>query len=76
MRDEPVFQLLHERMRRHDLPPVPFARGSGLSQDMITHWGGALGNFGTHANLGTEWRIGWRLPDDFGSSPLRPAGEN
>ena len=38
LRDEPVFQLLHERMRRHDLPPVPFARGSGLSQDMITHW--------------------------------------
>lgn len=76
LRDEPVFQLLHERMRRHDLPPVPFARGSGLSQDMITHWGGALGNFGTHANFGAEWRIGWRLPDDFGSSPLRPAGEN
>lgn len=74
LRDEPVFQLVHERMRRYDLASQGI--GNGLDQDVITHWGGALGNFGTHANIGAEWRIGWRLPDDFGSTPLRPAGEN
>lgn len=74
LRDEPVFQLVHERMRRYDLAQPRVV--NGLGQDLITHWGGALGNFGTHANVGAEWRMGWRLPDDFGSTPLRPAGEN
>jgi hypothetical protein len=74
LRDEPVVQLVHERMRRYTLPAV--LSGASLQQDLIIHGGGALGNFATYANAGAEWRIGWRLPDDFGSTPLRPAGEN
>lgn len=71
IRDEPVFMLLHERMRR-------FAWGAGekWSWDAITHYGGALGTFKTHINGGAEMRFGRYLPDDFGSTPLRPAGEN
>ncbi len=72
LHDEPVFMLQHERLRRYDLP----APGLGLQQDLITHWGGALGNLSTYLSLGFEWRIGLALPDDFGSSPMRPSGEN
>ncbi|MET7142017.1 lipid A deacylase LpxR family protein [Xanthomonas sp. PPL139] len=72
LHDEPVFRVLHERLRRWS------GDGSrdGWGWDAISHWGGALGTLDTHANAGMELRLGWKLPDDFGSSPLRPAGEN
>jgi hypothetical protein len=44
--------------------------------DAIRHYGLSLGTLSTHANVGGEVRFGWKLPDDFGTSPLRPAGEN
>ncbi len=72
LHNEPVFKLVHERMRRW--PAEPSAAGWGW--DAISHWGGALGNLATYANAGGEVRFGWKLPDDFGSSPMRPAGEN
>lgn len=72
LRNEPVFQLVHERMWRRLLTGTP----STLGQDVIFHGGGALGNLGAYANAGLEWRWGWKLPDDFGSAPLRPAGAN
>ena len=73
LHDEPVVRLVHERMRRfstnHD-------RERGWNWDAITHYGGSLGNLATYANAGGEFRFGFNLPDDFGSTPLRPAGEN
>ncbi|MNM52607.1 hypothetical protein D3C81_636890 [compost metagenome] len=72
LHDEPVFKLLHERMQRW--PASGSATGWGW--DAISHWGGAIGNLATYANVGGEVRFGWKLPDDFGSSPMRPAGEN
>ena len=74
LHNEPVVRLVHERMRRW--PRDADANANGWGWDAITHWGGALGNLSTHANAGGEVRFGWRLPDDFGSTPLRPAGEN
>lgn len=71
LRNEPVFRLLHERMRRW-----PSVNDAGWGWDAISHWGGAIGNLDTYANVGGEVRFGWKLPDDFGSSPTRPAGEN
>jgi lipid A 3-O-deacylase len=71
LRDEPVFQLLHEQSRRLVRPPPGV-----LAWDAIVHWGLSVGNLSTHANAGLEWRFGKQLPDDFGSDPLRPAGEN
>jgi hypothetical protein len=35
-----------------------------------------LGNIETSAALGIEGRIGWNLPNDFGSYPIRPGAEN
>ncbi|HEY0335270.1 MAG TPA: lipid A deacylase LpxR family protein [Stenotrophomonas sp.] len=71
LHNEPLIGLVHERMWRY--PPV---NASGWGWDFISHWGGALGNRATYANAGGELRFGWKLPDDFGSTPLRPAGEN
>ena len=72
LHDEPVFKLLHERMQRWPAE----GNASGWGWDAISHWGGAIGNLATYANVGGEVRFGWKLPDDFGSSPMRPAGEN
>ncbi len=72
LRNEPVLQLLHERRTR----VARRERGDGWGWDLTRHWGASLGNFATYANLGGEWRIGRHLPDDFGTAPLRPAGEN
>lgn len=73
LRDEPIFQIQHERLRRLELPSPGFG---GLQQDVIGFVGGAIGNLRTDVNIGGEWRLGWKLPDDFGSSPLNVAGEN
>ncbi|KAF1685286.1 hypothetical protein B1992_12910 [Pseudoxanthomonas broegbernensis] len=74
LRNEPVLRLVHERMRRW--PGNGGFHADGWAWDAIAHWGGALGNLSTHANTGMEVRLGWKIPDDFGSTPLRPAGEN
>lgn len=70
LRDEPVFQLVHQRLRHWGPWPTP----GGWRQDLIGHWGASLGNLATYANAGFEWRLGPHLPDDFGSHPRRPAG--
>jgi len=44
--------------------------------DAIGHYGMSLGNVATHLNVGMEVRLGTAIPDDFGSSPVRPAGNN
>lgn len=74
LRDEPVIQVVHEHLWR--LPRSAARNADGWGWDAIAHGGFALGNLGTHANAGGELRFGWRLPDDFGSDPLRPSGEN
>lgn len=75
LRDEVVFRLAHERARRFPAEGV-FGNPDGFGVDAIRHYGVSLGTLATHANAGGEFRFGWRLPDDFGTSPLRPAGEN
>ena len=72
LHDELVLQLIHERRTR----VLRNERSDGWGWDLTRHWGASLGNFATYANLGGEWRFGRYLPDDFGTAPLRPAGEN
>ena len=74
LRDEPLLQVVHERLHRWQ--PGTSENADGWGWDVIGHAGGSLGNFATHANTGAELRFGWRVPDDFGSNPLRPAGEH
>jgi hypothetical protein len=72
LRNEPVVQLLHERLHRIEFGAVPWR----LEADLIGHWGGSLGNFATYANAGAEWRFGRNLSTDFGTDPLRAEGDN
>lgn len=74
LRDRPVLQLVHERLRRW--PLAADGAAAGRNRDRIGHAGGSVGNFARYANAGIEWRWGRGLPDDFGSDPLRPAGEH
>ena len=70
--NEPGLQLILERKQRlaaHDLP-------LGLGWDLIGHAGLSLGNVATYLNGGAEVRAGWHLPADFGTSSLRPGGNN
>lgn len=47
----------------------------GLGYDFIVHGGVALGNVATYGAGGGEARFGWRLPQDFGTSLIRPGGD-
>jgi lipid A 3-O-deacylase len=49
---------------------------TGWGGDFIPHLGAAVGNVTTHANVGAEARLGWRLPADFGSNLIRPSGDS
>lgn len=48
----------------------------GFSADSIRTVGLQLGNIETSASMGIEGRIGWNLPNDFGTYPIRPGAEN
>ena len=72
LRDEPAAQLLYEQKRRL----LRAQRQGGFGHDFIAHAGVSLGNVATHLNAGGEYRIGWDLPDDFGTSAVRAGGDN
>lgn len=48
----------------------------GFSADTIRSYGLRLGNIETSASAGIEGRLGWNLPNDFGTYPIRPGAEN
>ena len=65
-------QLIYERKDKWTSATGPF----NISVDAISHYGASLGNVATYANVGGEIRIGYYLPDDFGTSAIRPGGDN
>lgn len=74
LKNEPAWQLAMDRKFRD-------YRGAGAIQpgfaaDSIRSLGLRLGNIETSATVGIEGRIGWNLPNDFGSYPIRPGAEN
>lgn len=69
--NEPGLAFIYEHKDRV-IPASP----RGLDFDAITHYGAAVGNVFTYANAGLEMRFGWNLPTDFGSSLIRPGGDN
>ena len=72
LKDEPALLLVYE----HKQKLFKHYFGKGIQQDFIAHTGFALGNVATYVNVGGEYRIGWDLPDDFGTSAVRPGGDN
>lgn len=63
-------QFIYEHKHRFKLT------NSWPHQDFIAHSGVSLGNVATHLNAGGEYRIGWQLPEDFGTAAVRPGGDN
>ena len=74
LKNEPAFQLVFER--KHKNGKVDLALFDHLQFEAITHWGGSIGTVASYLNLGAEFRLGWGLPDDFGTSTLRPGADN
>lgn len=72
LRNEPGFIATWEHKRKTGAsnPDTRFG------WDLISHSGISVGNIRTHVNAGAELRFGWALPDDFGTSAIRPGGEN
>nr|WP_207063680.1 lipid A deacylase LpxR family protein [Motiliproteus sp. SC1-56] len=70
LKNEPGVQLLYEFKQKWA------DSGPGLGVDLIAHGGGSLGNVATYLNAGVEGRLGWNLPDDFGTSAVRPGSDN
>ncbi len=72
LRNEPGLDLICER---HWLL-LHSAGDPGINFDLIPHLGGRLGNINTSINLGGEVRLGWNLPQTFGTCPIRGGCES
>jgi hypothetical protein len=73
LENEPGFTLLWEH--RNKTSRI-YNSNSRFGFDLIGHAGVVLGNVATYVNAGGEFRLGWSIPDDFGTSSLRPGGDN
>lgn len=73
LKNEPTLNLVWERKNAVFNAMIP---DTPIGIDFITHYGLSLGNVYTYANAGADLRIGWNLPDDFGTSTIRLAGDN
>ncbi len=72
--NEPAYQVAMDR--KYKAYRGMGAIAPGFSTDAIRSVGVRLGNIETSASVGIEGRIGWNLPNDFGSYPIRPGAEN
>lgn len=68
LRDEPAVMLTWSRIWRlnHE------ARPASWGWDVLPEFNASLGTPFTRAGLGTEMRLGWNLPSDYGTSTIRP----
>jgi hypothetical protein len=67
LKNEVTFDVTCERQWRQ----LSEKLGDTLNFDLIPHVGGSLGTTKTHVNTGAEIRFGRKLPNDFGSCPIR-----
>jgi hypothetical protein len=74
LENEPAFQMALDR--KYKAYRGAGAIIPGFSADTIRSVGLRLGNIETSATVGIEGRVGWNLPNDFGSYPIRPGAEN
>lgn len=71
LENEPGINVVYEHKHRLLFTN---AIGQGFGGDVIGRVGCSLGNVSAYANVGTEGRLGWNLPTDFGTPTLRPTG--
>ncbi|MEO8599566.1 MAG: lipid A deacylase LpxR family protein [bacterium] len=72
LHNELGLQIVAERKNKFWISENKF----GPAFDAISHYGLSLGNVATYANAGLELRAGSRLPNDFGTAPIRPGGDS
>lgn len=72
LNNELGIQLVKERKNR----VLSISNPGGPKIDAITHYGFSFGNVKTYLNAGFEVRMGTYLPNDFGTSPIRPASDS
>ncbi len=72
LRNELGLQVIYEHKQKFRKRKI----AGSLAHDFIAHGGISLGNVATYLNFGGEYRIGWQLPDDFGTSAVRTGGDN
>ena len=69
LENEPGLVVIYE----HKIRFIEKETFGGLDLDVIPHFTSALGNIYTYAGLGTECRVGWNIPKNFGTARIRPA---
>jgi lipid A 3-O-deacylase len=69
LKNEPVLGVVYE----HKMKVMQLGDGNGFGFDGIVNNGIGLGNANTYYNLGLNLRMGYNIPNDFGSFPIRPA---
>jgi hypothetical protein len=74
LRNEPAVQMALDR--KFKTYQGAGAIQPGFSADYIRSLGLQLGNIETSGTVGIEGRIGWNIPNDFGTYPIRPGAEN
>jgi hypothetical protein len=67
LRDEPAIRLSWQRKWRL----WKYEMGHLIRADLITNTGVTLGNVRAGASVGGEIRLGYRIPEDFGSDVIR-----
>ena len=72
--NEPALQMAMDRKFKDYRGTGAITRG--FSSDTIRRVGLQLGNIETSATVGIEGRVGWNIPNDFGTYPIRPGAEN
>ena len=74
LKNEIALQLAMDRKFKDDRGDG--AVTPGFSVESIRSVGLRLGNIETSATLALEGRVGWNIPNDFGTYPIRPGAEN
>ena len=73
LKNEPAFLVHYEYKYK---PKSVFTISGEWGWSSISHAGVTFGTVASYLNAGTALRIGRNIPDDFGTSPIRPGGNN
>ncbi len=74
LKNEPALQMAMDRKFKRYRGDGAIA--PGFSAESIRSIGIRLGNIETSVAVALEGRIGWNIPNDFGTYPIRPGAEN
>ncbi|MBN2298880.1 MAG: lipid A deacylase LpxR family protein [Deltaproteobacteria bacterium] len=70
IKDEPFLNIYYERKWK-----ILQSNNHGFGADLIPHTGCSVGNALTAVNAGGQLRLGWNLPNDFGTFIIRPGSD-